>query len=190
MSDQLTLSNTGTRAPRALQVAALPQKLRLCAMRGGLVWSNSASRARNRLRIESDQLRLQGRNGASSTLRVTFIIYRCPAVRRALSFRAIPQATSILLRERPPAASLPVSQPRLQSALELAAAHNRLVVGSSPTSSTTHSRETVDFHFCGNASIAELLEFECRCFDKVSWSDIAAGHTQCQRARWPPAMGG
>src|SRR5712671_5848121 len=105
MSDQLTLSNTGTRAPRALQVAALPQKLRLCAMRGGLVWSNSASRARNRLRIESDQLRLQGWNGASSTLRVTFI-YRCPAVRRALSFRAIPRATSILLRERPPAASL------------------------------------------------------------------------------------
>src|SRR5712671_5248224 len=34
MSDQLTLSNTSTRAPRALQVAALPQKLRLCAMRG------------------------------------------------------------------------------------------------------------------------------------------------------------
>jgi len=45
MSDQLTLSNTGTRAPRALQVAALPQKLRLCAMRGGLVWSNPRSQS-------------------------------------------------------------------------------------------------------------------------------------------------
>jgi len=46
--------------------------------------------------------------------------------------------------------------------------HNTLVVSSSPTSSTTQSRETVDFHFCGNASIAELLDGTCTMLRPVS----------------------